>query len=384
MATPTSAPPVRSLTRVSLEPGLARSLPTKQLLFAGWVALMMGLAGLAGLTPGYLDLVVGIGLGGAVALALPASPLRRLGALLAVPAVTGGVGAAVGSSSTLVSLGMQEAVGGYSGGIQGLQLLVAGGTAGVAAVVLGAPGFDRFHALAGLLAGVALAGLGWWVSQRLTALAPLTALTAAAQGTILGLVSGQVLLLPGLRSRSTTRIPNPSRIRATLTDGYREPCMEAWSFDQQVASEAPDIETRDGLGEVAAWIYRLQWTLQAMDGQLETQDILDVQERIAQLTAEAESTEDHFVRDRRLATARHLEQLKGHLEELTRERARTEALREYASAFLEEARTGLALARVQPGSHAPDRLRDVLGRLRSYSDEREARRRTAHEVVALA
>lgn len=386
MATPTSSavPAVRTIHRVELEPGWSEGLPLKQVTWAGCLALAMGLGHLVDAVPYALDLVVGLGLGLAVFLTAAPRRVLGLGAFLALPVITVAVGGLLGTSSFLHSLGLQDSFVGYLGGIGAWQILAAGGAAGLAVVALGQPDVDRFQAVVGLLAGVALCGLGWWVSQRLLPGGLGSPAWSAATGGVLGLVTGQLLLLPGLRTRSTSRIPSPARIRATLEEAYREPCMNAWTTDQQVAKASPDQETRDGLGEVGAWIYKLQWTLQALDRQLAEQDPVALQERIAKTFEDAEDASDPFVRERRLATARHLEQLQAHLGELERERRRTEALREYASAFLEEARTGLALAHVTPGSHTPERLDDVLGRLRTYSDEREARRNTAHEVVRLA
>ncbi len=386
MATPTSAalPPVKTVTRISLVPDFARSLPQRQLVWAGSLAAIMGIGSLLGAVPAGMDALLGLGLGLGVLLTSGSQKLRGLGALVALPVITVGAGAVFGTSSLLASLGLQDALPGYLGGIGGWQILAAGAAAGLAVSAVGLPSMDRAQAVMGLLAGVALCGLGWWVSQRLVPMAPSAPHWAAAQGGVLGLVTGQLLLLPGLRSHSAHRIPSPSKVRATLEEDYRAPVMDAWKIDQHVAKEAPDAETRDGLGEVAAWVYKLQWTLQALDQQVGGHDEMSLQERVTRTYDEAEDASDPFVRERRLATARHLEQLQEHYGELSRERRRTEALRQYASVFLEEARAGLALARVSPGSHTPERLEDVLGRLRSYSEERGAHRRTAHEVVKLA
>ena len=62
------------------------------------------------------------------------------------------------------------------------------------------------------------------------------------------------------------------------------------------------------------------------------------------------------------------------------ERQRTEALVDYALAFLEEARAGLAIARELPGEASPDRLPEVLGRLRDHATEGDVRRRTNREM----
>ena len=64
----------------------------------------------------------------------------------------------------------------------------------------------------------------------------------------------------------------------------------------------------------------------------------------------------------------------------TRERARAESLQTYALAYLEEARAGLAVARLLPGEHTPEALGSVLERLREHAADRSSRRNAAREV----
>ena len=98
---------------------------------------------------------------------------------------------------------------------------------------------------------------------------------------------------------------------------------------------------------------------------------------------EAEACTDDFTRDRRLATATHLERLAEHLDALVLERQRLIALIDYAAAYQEEARAGLVLARLKPGDYTPPRLDDVLTRLRSHSQRQLAQRATVREVAPL-
>ena len=93
-----------------------------------------------------------------------------------------------------------------------------------------------------------------------------------------------------------------------------------------------------------------------------------------------DETEDDFTRERQLATARHLQSLLGHAQQIRLEHARSQSMQEYALAYLEEARMGLALARALPSDAAPSRLGEVLDRLRSHAQESETRRKTAREV----
>jgi len=103
----------------------------------------------------------------------------------------------------------------------------------------------------------------------------------------------------------------------------------------------------------------------------------------AHLEAKIATDTDAFVRDRHKAAVEHLKQTKEHRHALSVERDRTSALLDYALAFLEEARAGLAVARIQPGHDIPERLHDVLGRLRSYAHERHAERTIAAELGIL-
>jgi hypothetical protein len=192
-----------------------------------------------------------------------------------------------------------------------------------------------------------------------------------------------VLTVAALRVRQATRMPPPAVLRSTLQPQAAELCARAWRVDQDLAARAPDPDTRDGLGEVAAWVYRLQLTLQTIEAELVTFDESLLLGRIEELTREAAETQDDFTRERKLATAAHLQQMRSHREALLREKERTIALNDYALAFLDEARLGLTLASVQPGEALPARLPAVLDRLRSFGEERDARRRTARELAAL-
>ena len=95
---------------------------------------------------------------------------------------------------------------------------------------------------------------------------------ALGQAGTAALIMSQVPLFSTLRYRSSDRIPAPHRLKARLQAAYRAPCLQAWRLDRELAREAPDPDTRDGLGEVAAWVYRLQVTLQRLDAEIEAID----------------------------------------------------------------------------------------------------------------
>ncbi len=378
-------PRVPVATRALIPPAARRALPRQQLAWALGQGLCLTALLAWPTTAAWADLVWASALGLGVAMSLLRRPLR---ALSAFALVLGGsaVAGAFGDGSASVSLLLQpELAAGFSSrGLAGAQVLAAGAAAGLALGLLDGQGREGLRLLQLTLAGAATAGLGWWAAEALVppSWRPLVALPVGAA--ISALLASQVLLVAALRFRSADRIPSPRRIKATLSAAYQEPSLRAWRLDQRLAGQSPDPETRDGLGEVAAWVYRLEWTLQRLDRELEEIDQQPLAERIAALEAEAAALTDPFTKERKLATADHLRQLEGHRDALAAERARTAALSGYAGAFLEEARAGLVLARVQPGEHAPTALDDVLERLRAHGAEGEARRRSAREINALS
>ena len=136
------------------------------------------------------------------------------------------------------------------------------------------------------------------------------------------------------------------------------------------------------MAEVATWVFRLQITLQALDNELSHIDPDQVRARI-ESNRNLGPEVDEFTRERRAATAQHLERLLQHRQAIEIEKSRTDALVDYALAFLEEARAGLAVARELPGETTPERLPEVLRRLRASAQEGDARRRTARELGAI-
>ncbi len=238
----------------------------------------------------------------------------------------------------------------------------------------------------GALVGFAGAALMTWLASILLPASPFPTVglvSAIATAAFYAFGVSQTAWLDGVTWRRLDQIPSKRRIRNTLAVRYREPCFKAWDIDRVVRTIAPDRETREGLMEVGAWVYRLSWALQSLDKELGLADEVDLGQRIAHLEQKIVTDTDTFVRERHKAAVEHLNQTKEHRNALSVERDRTSALLDYALAFLEEARAGLAVARIQPGHEIPERLHDVLGRLRSYAQERHAERTTAAEVGIL-
>ena len=184
-----------------------------------------------------------------------------------------------------------------------------------------------------------------------------------------------------LRFDRHPNLPSTRQIKKTLKLPYRPPALRALDLFAGCKRQRADADTERGLAEVATWVYRLQMTLQTLDGELETIQEADIRERIDRCRAEDDL--DAFTVERRQATAQHLERLLEHREAIVTERGRTNALADYALAFLEEARAGLAVARELPGEAVPDRLVEVLGRLRTQAREGDNRRRTQRELEQL-
>ena len=51
-------------------------------------------------------------------------------------------------------------------------------------------------------------------------------------------------------------------------------------MDSVIEEECDDLSCREGLGEVAAWVYRLQWIMQRMDNELDSSHDGHLDERL--------------------------------------------------------------------------------------------------------
>jgi len=371
-------PVVPTALRIDLDPGLETSLVHRQLAWAGLQAVgtLMAVSTLDAYPDAGFALALAVGVLGA----FPRQLLRGFVAAFAVFTVTL-IAGVPGDGSSTASLWTSPALaaGWSSRGLAASQILAGGAAAGLGLAWLHGPRTrHRFFQCA--LGGAATTGLGVWASSLLVPGSLHPALVHLFEGALAGLVSSQVLAVTALRLRSVQRPPGPRGVRARLCETYRPPCLRAHALDTQLAERCPDQETRDGLGEIAAWVFALQWNLQRLDREVADLDEAALRSRIQRLETDARQAEDAFTADRMWATAEHLERLLRHVRELREERTRNAALSDYASAYLEEARAGLALAQLQPGDRPPRGLRDVLSRLRSHGAERDARRRTAREV----
>ena len=255
----------------------------------------------------------------------------------------------------------------------------AGAMAGALATWLVPQRTDWLDTVNGALGGLAGSSIGLWAATSLLPEALPLSVSAALTAGIVALVGSQGLVPAALRFDHQPQLPTPRQIQRALKVAYRPPVFRAVDLYRNAKNHAPDQDTRRGMAEVATWVFRLQVTRQALDLELAQIDPDQVQERIRQYR-DVSADVDEFTRDRRRATAAHLERLLEHREVIRVEGHRTEALVDYALAFLEEARAGLAVAQKLPGETLPDRLPEVLDRLRSQAKEGDLRRRTAREM----
>ncbi|MFT4622899.1 MAG: hypothetical protein ACI8PZ_001555 [Myxococcota bacterium] len=331
-------------------------VPRRQALWVG--GQVVGAVGAAvtaiWLTQPELGLVLSLGLG-----ASAVNPRK----LWAAPLV---VGAVLAAATPFMWLGLPAVIG-------------AGFAAGAAATLLLPHRIDALDILNGGLATLAGASLGLWAATALIPGALPTVVSAALTAMVVGLVASQGLLPSALRFDRNIPLPSRSQVRRSLKVPYRPPVFRALDLYAQARHRAPERDMRRGLAEVATWVWRLQVTLQSLDEELTSIDVEDISARIDACAVD-EDHADPFTRDRRAATAEHLKRLLSHRELIATEHSRTGAAVDYAIAYLEEARAGLAVAQKLPGEHAPNRLHEVLDKLRSHVEAGDARRRTAREL----
>ncbi len=246
-----------------------------------------------------------------------------------------------------------------------------------AGVIVGLPGWQRTFESA--CAGALGAGMAWALASQVGA-----AGSALAAGAIVAVGSSLALLPSALRFRTRphrVRMPGDDVIKVSLKLPYQAPVLQAGQLEHRLNIEAPDRPTREGLTEVAHWVWQLGLTLQALDLDIATIVPEDVEARRQALQPADDAPVDPFVRDRQRGTLDHLDRLLEHRTVLVRERARSESLQTYALAYLEEARAGLAVARRLPGEHTPEALESVLARLREHAADRSSRRDAARELA---
>lgn len=239
---------------------------------------------------------------------------------------------------------------------------------------------DWIDALNGALGAVAASSIALWAATTLLPGALPVMLSAVGTAALVALAGSQGLLPAALRFDGSPQLPTPRQIQRELRNRYRPPVLRALAQYRSAQGHVIDRDTRRGLAEVVTWVFRLQTTLQALDHELEQIDPDQVGARIARNRASSDSA-DPFTRERRHATADHLERLLEHRALIEVERSRSEALSDYALAFIEEARAGLTIAQRLPSEAVPERLQEVLFRLRSQAIEGDARRRTARELA---
>lgn len=336
-----------------------KALPTLPARQGAWVGAQIVAAALLGLT-GLWAMQPELALSAALGVGASAVNPRKL---WAIPM---GTIAVVTAGMLIASFNLPAVIG-------------AGAAAGAIATWLLPHKTDALDTVNGALATLTGSSLGLWAATALLPTGTSAVLAAIATSGIVGLVASQGLLPAAFRFDQGPELPTSQQIKQNLKLRYRPPVLKAIDLFEAARKHAPDRDTRRGLAEVTTWVYRLQLDRQTLDAESESIDPIAIKERIESyenLGPEA----DTFTRERRRATADHLRRLLEHRRLIDVEIGRTEAVVDYALAFLEEARAGLAVARQLPGETGPSRLHEVLERLRAHADEGNARRSSAREI----
>lgn len=253
----------------------------------------------------------------------------------------------------------------------GIPAVVGAGLGAGAAAAIMAPPAHR-ATLQGALAGSAAASLAMWALYTLFPVLP-----AALIGLVVG--GGAALsLYPSAFHRTELSLPSAREVRKLLKGPYQPRVFAAFSLFRSAAERTQDETTRSGLQEVAQWVLRLQLSLQTLDDAIREIDPAAIRSRIQSFASEI--SDDPFTAERRKATVQHLRRLLEHHDAMRAERGRITALVDFALAYLEESRAGLVVALTLPGEFAPERLHEVLTRLRDSAQAGRLRRESAREI----
>ncbi|MCB9676009.1 MAG: hypothetical protein H6737_12880 [Alphaproteobacteria bacterium] len=356
--TPTGKLQTVSAAPIALRGTALPALPARQGMWVGAQMLVAGFVSVVGLWAMQPELALSIAIGAGAGSVNPKK-------MWALPIVT----VAVALAGLLFTVNQLPAVVG------------AGAVAGALATWLLPHRTDWLDHVNGALATLTGSSLGLWAATALLPNSMPLVISAIVTAGLVGLMGSQGLLPAAIRFDNGPDLPSPRQIQAELQLRYRPPVFRALELYEKACQHAPDRDTRGGLAEVAMWVYRLQLTRQTLDAEAESIDPVSINDRIDRYE-NPDPEEDEFTRERHAATAAHLKRLLEHRALIDVEIRRNDALVEYALAFLEEARAGLAVARELPGETMPERLDEVLGRLRSHAKEGDTRRKTAREVGA--
>mgnify|MGYP007063719163 CR=1 FL=1 len=236
---------------------------------------------------------------------------------------------------------------------------------------------DRWAISRKALLSAASAGAGMWLIQFPQFLTPSGWFSAAIAPAWVG-ACGVVWTLKWPKIREAIILPSWSQVNRVLRPEFREPVRCAFQFYWKTRTNAPDVETRNGLKEVALWVFTLQKFTQKLTTQLNAIDPQQVRERIEKHKKMVSN--DPFTVERRVATVDHLNRLLSHRETMLVEIERTAAIVDYALAFLEEANASITVSLNDPGAYVPERLPTVLKKLRDYSIDQQAQKQTDREI----
>lgn len=187
--------------------------------------------------------------------------------------------------------------------------------------------------------------------------------------------------IPLPHSSHKATLPNTFELFTKLRGPFRQPVYRAILLCRQARTQVSDRHTRAGLIEIVRWVFRLQQVANRLTVRIES---IHVEEIYKQMNAHKNSrSSDALTLERKKETQKHLEKLLQHRDSMALEIERTEAMVEFANAFLEEVNASLYLSKTRNYSFQPDRLPDVLHRLRSHAIGESARSQTQIELATL-
>lgn len=187
--------------------------------------------------------------------------------------------------------------------------------------------------------------------------------------------------IPLPHSLQKTTLPNALELFTKLRAPFRQPVYRAILLCRQARAQVSDRQTRAGLIEIVRWVFRLQQVANRLTARIESIHVEEIQR---QLTAHKNSrSSDALTLERKKETQKHLEKLLQHRNSMALEIERTEAMVEFANAFLEEVNASLYLSKTRNHSFQPERLPDVLHRLRNHALGESARSQTQIELATL-
>ena len=129
----------------------------------------------------------------------------------------------------------------------------AGAAAGALATWMLPQRTDWIDWLNGSLAGLAGSAIGLWAAWSILPAALPAGVSALLTAGIVGLIGSQGLLPAALRFDQEPQTPSLRQVQRALKVVYRPAVFRALELYKTAQPQAPDVDTRRGLAEVATW-----------------------------------------------------------------------------------------------------------------------------------